>query len=110
MCVCPITFSDAGLVGMALTYGLSLNISFIISVHYLSTLANHIISVERLNQYMHMSSEAPEIIEGNRPPSNWPAFGRIEIQNLQVNPIGLSLFGAHCSQTHSWILSILIKL
>ncbi|XP_020269793.1 ABC transporter C family member 10-like [Asparagus officinalis] len=79
----PGTFSS-GFIGMALSYGLSLNISFIVSVHYLCTLENHIISVERLKQYMRVSNEAPEIIKGRRPAPNWPALGRIELQNLQI--------------------------
>ncbi|CAL8127718.1 unnamed protein product [Prunus armeniaca] len=40
--------------------------------------------VERLNQYTHITSEAPEIVEGNRPPANWPDVGKVEIQNLQI--------------------------
>ncbi|KAJ1388459.1 P-loop containing nucleoside triphosphate hydrolase, partial [Sesbania bispinosa] len=40
-------------------------------------------SVERLNQYMHIPSEAPEVIEGSRPPVNWPVAGRVEIDKLQ---------------------------
>ena len=48
-------------------------------------MADNIISVERLNQYMHIPSEAPEVIEGNRPTTNWPAVGKVEIQDLQVN-------------------------
>ncbi|THG16749.1 hypothetical protein TEA_000614 [Camellia sinensis var. sinensis] len=48
------------------------------------TLANLIISVERLNQYMHIPSEAPEVIEANRPPANWPIVGKVEIQDLKI--------------------------
>ncbi|KAF5947355.1 hypothetical protein HYC85_013312 [Camellia sinensis] len=56
----PGTFSS-GFVGMALSYGLSLNMSLVFSIQNQCTLANLIISVERLNQYMHIPSEAPEI-------------------------------------------------
>ncbi|XP_015878173.3 ABC transporter C family member 10-like [Ziziphus jujuba] len=79
----PNTFSS-GFVGMALSYGLSLNIAIVFSIQHQCTLANHIISVERLYQYMYIPSEAPEVIEGNRPPANWPAFGKIEIHDLQI--------------------------
>ncbi|KAH0658452.1 hypothetical protein KY289_027200 [Solanum tuberosum] len=48
------------------------------------TLVNYIISVERLNQYMHIPSEAPEILEESRPPVNWPSRGKVEIQDLQI--------------------------
>ncbi|WOL02147.1 ABC transporter C family member 10 [Canna indica] len=79
----PGTFSS-GFVGMALSYGLSLNNSLVFSIQNQCTLANYIISVERLNQYMHVSSEAPEIIEGSRPPTDWPAFGRVELHDLKI--------------------------
>ncbi|KAF6158943.1 hypothetical protein GIB67_023926 [Kingdonia uniflora] len=77
------TFS-AGFIGMALSYGLSLNISLVFSIQNQCTLANYIISVERLNQYMHVPSEAAEIIEKNRPAPNWPAIGRVEIHELKI--------------------------
>ncbi|KAG5533847.1 hypothetical protein RHGRI_027895 [Rhododendron griersonianum] len=79
----PGTFSS-GFIGMALSYGLSLNGSLVVSIQCQCTLANQIISVERLNQYMHIPSEAPEVIEENRPPVNWPSEGKVEIQDLQI--------------------------
>ncbi|KAG5512910.1 hypothetical protein RHGRI_038733 [Rhododendron griersonianum] len=79
----PGTFSS-GFIGMALSYGLSLNMSLVFSIQNQCTLANQIISVERLNQYMHIPSEAPEVIEENRPPVNWPSEGKVEIQDLQI--------------------------
>ncbi|CAM8900604.1 unnamed protein product [Rhodiola kirilowii] len=36
------------------------------------------------NQYMHVPSEAPEVIEENRPPQNWPTVGKVEIHDLKV--------------------------
>ncbi|PRQ60311.1 putative xenobiotic-transporting ATPase [Rosa chinensis] len=56
------TFSSA-FTGMALSYGLSLNMPLIYSIQSQCTRANYIISVERLNQYTHVPSEAPEVIE-----------------------------------------------
>ncbi|GAB2265123.1 Multidrug resistance-associated protein 7 [Dionaea muscipula] len=79
----PGTFSS-GFIGMALSYGLSLNMSLVMSIQNQCTIANYIISVERLHQYMHIPSEAPEVIDGNRPPQNWPAVGKVEIQDLQI--------------------------
>ena len=69
---------------MALSYGLSLNASLVFSIQSQCNLANYVVSVERLNQYMHVSSEAPEVLEGNRPPVNWPVAGKVEISDLQV--------------------------
>ncbi|KAE8077824.1 hypothetical protein FH972_016350 [Carpinus fangiana] len=79
----PGTFGS-GFIGMALSYGLSLNGSLVLSIQNQCTLANYIISVERLDQYMHIPSEAPEIIEGNWPPTNWPSLGKVEILDLQI--------------------------
>lgn len=76
--------SDAGFVGMALSYGLSLNMSLVFSIQNQCTLANLIISVERLNQYMNIESEAPEIVKENRPAPDWPAVGRVELKDLKV--------------------------
>lgn len=69
---------------MALSYGLSLNVSLVMSIQNQCTLANYVISVERLNQYMHIPSEAPEVIEETSPSANWPAVGKVEIHDLQV--------------------------
>ncbi|KAK9914395.1 hypothetical protein M0R45_038176 [Rubus argutus] len=84
MVLLPSGTFTSGFIGMALSYGLSLNVSLINSIQNQCTIANYIISVERLNQYMHIPSEAPEIIGGNRPPPNWPVVGKVEIQNLQI--------------------------
>ena len=75
----------AGYIGMALSYGLSLNVYLVSSVQSQCMLANLIISVERLEQYMHIPSEAPEIIKCNRPALNWPSIGKVEICDLKVN-------------------------
>ncbi|ESR35336.1 hypothetical protein CICLE_v10004149mg [Citrus x clementina] len=79
----PGTFTP-GFIGMALSYGLSLNSSLVMSIQNQCTLANYIISVERLNQYMHVPSEAPEVVEDNRPRPNWPVVGKVDICDLQI--------------------------
>ncbi|MED6196885.1 Multidrug resistance-associated protein 7 [Stylosanthes scabra] len=84
MVILPTGTFTSGFIGMALSYGLSLNISLVFSIQNQCNIENYIISVERLNQYMHVSSEAPEIIEGNRPPTNWPLEGKVEIRDLQI--------------------------
>ncbi|CAM8972586.1 unnamed protein product [Rhodiola kirilowii] len=84
MVLLPSGTFGAGFIGMALSYGLSLNISLVMSLQNQCTLANYIISVERLNQYMHIPSEAPDVIEENRPPANWPAVGKVEIIDLKI--------------------------
>lgn len=95
----PGTFSS-GFIGMALSYGLSLNMSLVFSIQNQCILANYIISVERLNQYMHIRSEAPEVVKENRPPTNWPSVGKVEIQDLQIryrSDAPLVLRGVSCT-------------
>nr|WDD38969.1 ABC transporter C family member 3 [Fagopyrum tataricum] len=79
----PGTFSP-GIIGMALSFGLSLNISLVMCIQNQCTVGNNIISVERLNQYMYIPSEAPEVLNENRPSRNWPTAGKVEILDLQV--------------------------
>ncbi|KAK1285949.1 ABC transporter C family member 10 [Acorus calamus] len=84
MALLPQGTLSSGFVGMALSYGLSLNQTFIYTIRNQTILSNYIISVERLIQYMYIPSEAPEVIEGNRPTPNWPAVGRVEFQDLKI--------------------------
>ncbi|KAK8521588.1 hypothetical protein V6N12_031482 [Hibiscus sabdariffa] len=84
MTLIPLGSSASGLIGMALSYGLSLNVFLVFSVKYQCFLSNDIVSVERLEQYMHIPSEAPEVIEANRPPHDWPCVGKVDIRNLKV--------------------------
>ncbi|KQK19501.2 hypothetical protein BRADI_1g48670v3 [Brachypodium distachyon] len=79
----PGTFSP-GFVGMALSYGLSLNMSFVFSIQNQCNLTNQIISVERVNQYMDIKSEAAEVIEENRPAPDWPQVGSVELRDLKI--------------------------
>ncbi|CAJ1953016.1 unnamed protein product [Sphenostylis stenocarpa] len=100
MVILPEGTFTSGFVGMALAYGLTLNAQLVFSIQSQCSLANYIISVERLNQYMHIPSEAPEVIEGSRPPSNWPVSGEVELNDLQVRyrPEGpLILHGITCT-------------
>lgn len=70
---------------MTLSYGLSLSAFLVASVQVTSMVENIIVSVERVEQYMHIPSEAAEVIQGHQPPHNWPLVGRVEICDLQVN-------------------------
>ncbi|KAK3227981.1 hypothetical protein Dsin_007843 [Dipteronia sinensis] len=74
----------AGYVGMALSIGLSLNEFLVHAVNNQCIVANLIVSVERLNQYMHISSESPAVVYENRPAPNWPDIGKVDIYDLQI--------------------------
>eukprot|EP01018_Ginkgo_biloba_P040896 Gb_25810 [translate_table: standard] len=76
---------NPGFVGMAISYGLSLNTSLVFSVQNQCTLANYIVSMERIKQYMHIPSEAPTVIEDSQPPTEWPSHGQVELQKLKVH-------------------------
>ncbi|XP_034604625.2 ABC transporter C family member 10, partial [Setaria viridis] len=78
----PGTFSP-GFVGMALSYALSLNVSIVFSIQNQCSLANQIISVERVNQFMEIKSEAAEVVEEHQPAQDWPQVGRVDLRDLK---------------------------
>ncbi|KAJ4748880.1 hypothetical protein LUZ62_083285 [Rhynchospora pubera] len=95
----PGTFSS-GFVGMALSYGLTLNTWLVVAINDQCTLSNVIISVERLNQYMNIESEAPLILKESQPPLDWPTAGRVELENLKIRyqpDLPLVLHGITCT-------------
>lgn len=70
--------------GLAVTYGLNLNARLSRWILSFCKLENKIISVERIDQYCQIPSEAPPIIDGSRPPCSWPENGTIELIDLKV--------------------------
>ncbi|KAF3972445.1 hypothetical protein CMV_004044 [Castanea mollissima] len=80
----PKGFIAPGLVGLSLSYALSLTGTQIFLTRWYSSLSNYIISVERIKQFMHIPSEPPAIVEDMRPLSSWPSKGRIELQALKI--------------------------
>ncbi|KAK8524847.1 hypothetical protein V6N12_029701 [Hibiscus sabdariffa] len=73
-----------GLVGLSLSYALSLTGMQLTASTSYCNLSNYMVSVERIKQFMHIPEEPPAIIEDNRPPSSWPSKGRIEFQELKI--------------------------
>ncbi|KAE7999130.1 hypothetical protein FH972_003600 [Carpinus fangiana] len=73
-----------GLVGLSLSYALSITGSQIFMTRWYSYLSNYIVSVERIKQFMHIPPEPPAIVQDKRPPSSWPSKGRIELQALKI--------------------------
>ncbi|GMY30469.1 abc transporter c family member 10 [Fagus crenata] len=74
----------SGLIGMALSYGLSINVHVVYAIENWCMLENLITSVERLEQYMHIPSEAAEVIESHQPMQNWPVVGEVKIYDLKI--------------------------
>uniref|UniRef100_J3MF20 ABC transporter domain-containing protein n=1 Tax=Oryza brachyantha TaxID=4533 RepID=J3MF20_ORYBR len=73
-----------GFAGLSLSFALSLTTLQVFLTRFYSYMENYIISVERINQYMHLPSEPPAIEPENRPPSSWPQEGQIDLQDLKV--------------------------
>ncbi|XP_015866661.3 ABC transporter C family member 8-like [Ziziphus jujuba] len=80
----PKGYIAPGLVGLSLSYALSLTGTQIFLSRWYCNLSNYIISVERIKQFMHIPPEPPAIIEGKRPPSSWPTKGRIDLHSLEI--------------------------
>lgn len=73
-----------GFVGLSLSYALSLTSTQVFLARWYCSLANYIISVERIKQFMHIPPEPPAIVHEKRPPTSWPSKGRIELHDLKI--------------------------
>ncbi|MCO5578470.1 hypothetical protein L7F22_032313 [Adiantum nelumboides] len=76
--------SSSGYAGLALTYGLSLSAMQVFFVQWQCKLVSYVVSVERINQYLYLPSEAPAVIEDHRPPKQWPSKGCVILQDLKI--------------------------
>ncbi|QHO26594.1 ABC transporter C family member 3 [Arachis hypogaea] len=91
---------NPSIAGLAVTYGLNLNMVQAWVVWNLCRLENKIISIERIMQYTCVPSEPPLVVEENRPDPSWPIYGEVDIQNLQVryaSHLPLVLRGISCT-------------
>ncbi|KAK9932357.1 hypothetical protein M0R45_019597 [Rubus argutus] len=76
---------DPGIAGLAVTYGLNLNMLQAWVIWNLCNMENKIISVERILQYTtSLPIEPPLVIESNRPDHSWPSQGKVDMHDLQV--------------------------
>uniref|UniRef100_A0A7N2M8R0 ABC-type xenobiotic transporter n=1 Tax=Quercus lobata TaxID=97700 RepID=A0A7N2M8R0_QUELO len=75
---------NPAIAGLAVTYGLNLNMVQAGIVWTLCQMENKIISVERILQYSSVPSEPPLVIEENRPDHSWLPNGEVDIHDLQV--------------------------
>lgn len=79
------SFHFTGIAGLAVTYGMNLNVLQASVIWHICNAENKMISVERILQYSKLKSEAALLIEDSRLPSNWPEHGTISFKNLQVH-------------------------
>ncbi|PIN06814.1 Multidrug resistance-associated protein/mitoxantrone resistance protein, ABC superfamily [Handroanthus impetiginosus] len=75
---------NPSIAGLAVTYGINLNVLQASVIWNICNAENKMISVERILQYSKLASEAPLVIEESRPPANWPDIGSISFKNLQI--------------------------
>ncbi|KAL5697476.1 ATP-binding cassette sub- C member 8 [Ranunculus cassubicifolius] len=73
-----------GFVGLSLSYALTLTGTQVFVTRWYCNLANFIVSVERIKQFMHIPPEPPAIVDDKRPPTSWPSMGRIDLENLKI--------------------------
>lgn len=75
----------AGLAGLSISYALSATQSLNWTVRVGSDFEAHMVSVERLEQYSSLQSEAPSATElDSRIPESWPAKGDIEFRAVKL--------------------------
>ncbi|XVE95646.1 hypothetical protein REPUB_Repub02eG0116400 [Reevesia pubescens] len=75
---------DPAITGLAVTYGLNLNMLQTWVVWNICSMENQIISVERILQYNNIPSEPSLVIETDRPDCSWPSHGEVDMLDLQV--------------------------
>ncbi|CAO2185872.1 unnamed protein product [Urochloa humidicola] len=75
---------DPGIAGLAVTYGLNLNMLQAWVVWSTCTLENKIISVERILQHMSIPAEPPLSMFEDKLAHNWPSQGEIQLHDLHV--------------------------
>ncbi|XP_019054497.1 PREDICTED: ABC transporter C family member 8-like [Nelumbo nucifera] len=76
--------ASPGFVGLSLSYALILTTTQVVFTRWYCNLANYIVSVERIKQFMYIPPEPPAIVEDKRPPLSWPSRGRIDLQDLKI--------------------------
>ncbi|KAG4112036.1 hypothetical protein ERO13_D13G138200v2 [Gossypium hirsutum] len=75
---------NPAIAGLAVTYGLNLNLLQTWLVWNICNMENQIVSVERMLQYSSIPCESALVIETNCPERSWPFHGEVNILNLQV--------------------------
>ena len=81
-CVCLLSVwlaenLDGGLVGLSISYSLSLLGGFQWAVRQSAEVENQMTSVERVMEYTDLDQEPPKEVEDKKPPHDWPDKGEI---------------------------------
>ncbi|XP_038064145.1 multidrug resistance-associated protein 1-like [Patiria miniata] len=75
---------SSGIVGLSISYALEVTSIMTMLVRGTCNLENHIVAVERVEEYCNIPTEAPEVVESNRPASSWPDTGKVEVNRYSV--------------------------
>jgi ATP-binding cassette, subfamily C (CFTR/MRP), member 1 len=70
----------AGIAGLTITYAMQITQALNWLVRMASDIETNIVSVERINEYAELKSEAPWEIPEKKPPTNWPTVGEIQYE------------------------------
>ena len=73
-----------GLVGLSISYSLTITQTLNWLVRMSSELETNIVSVERIKEYSEIPTEAPAVIPSSRPASDWPNSGKVEFENYST--------------------------
>ncbi|XP_065177497.1 multidrug resistance-associated protein 1-like [Sycon ciliatum] len=69
--------TKASLAGLSVSYALSITAALNWMVRMSSELETNLVSVERVKEYSETPTEAPDVVEGNRPDPRWPMNGEV---------------------------------
>lgn len=76
--------SNAGLVGLSITYALQITQSMNWLVRMTSDIETNIVSVERIKEYGETKQEAAWVVEHTAPNKQWPEQGRVQFTDYKV--------------------------
>ncbi|XP_053404605.1 ATP-binding cassette sub-family C member 4-like [Mercenaria mercenaria] len=80
-CVLAADRLNAGLVGLSITYVMSLMALLQWCVRQSATVENQMLAVERIREYIKLPHES---IHGTAPPPKWPQYGEISVQGASL--------------------------
>ncbi|KAI9207232.1 P-loop containing nucleoside triphosphate hydrolase protein [Polychytrium aggregatum] len=75
---------SASLVGLTLTYAMTVTQTLNWMVRQSCEIESNIVSVERIKEYIDVAREAPYEIPEHQPPASWPRHGAIEFKNYST--------------------------
>ncbi|KAI6706351.1 hypothetical protein NL676_009313 [Syzygium grande] len=87
--ILPEGIINPSIAGLAVTYGINLNVLQASVIWNICNAENKMISVERILQYSNLASEAALLIEDSRPPSNWPETGKIASETCRSDMLNI---------------------